>query len=83
MPVAYWPSARQVEVDDLAEEAVGHLDEQMPAPSPVFGLGARARRGARGCRGRRCPAATMSWLARPFRSTTKLTPHASCSKRGS
>ena len=57
---------------------------RMPAPSPVFDLGARTRRGGRGCTARRAPCATMSWLGATLacrRRTT--TPQESCSKRGS
>ena len=81
MPAAYAALAGQVEVDDLPEEAVGDLDQDAGAVAGVD-LGCPTRRGARGCRARRCRAATISWLRRPFMSTTKVTPQASCSKRG-
>ena len=81
-PDAVGAGRRQLEVDDRAQEAVGHLDEDAGAVAGVD-LGARTRRGGRGCTARRARSATMSWLATPLMSTTNETPQASCSKRGS
>src|SRR4051794_14763623 len=54
----------------------------MPAPSPVSGSAPEAPRCSR-LRSAVRPCSTRSWLLRPATSTTKATPHASCSWAGS
>src|SRR5438046_6840937 len=54
----------------------------MPAPSPVSGSAPAAPRWFRQ-QTAVSASSTMAWLLRPCTSTTKPTPHASCSNRGS
>ena len=81
-PTPYAPRCGQLEVDDRAQERVGHLDEDARAVAACWPR-RPARRDGRGCTARRARSSTMSWLARPLMSTTNETPQASCSKRGS